>query len=169
MFCYCLFCETGKSRFVALALQAIHPCRTIIPRQILHTWRKGAMVDLERVLFPGYLFVYSETPWMQDEFYRIRGGVLYCLRTTDMKIELQGDDEQFALTLLQTDGVIGKTKVYEEGQLIRLRDGVFAGLKTKILKVDRRSHTIQIEIPFANRLIRTWVEYEMTEIEDEAT
>ena len=168
MFCYCLYCEPGKSQLVRLALQAVRPCRTISPRQTLHTWRKGAMVDLERDLFPGYLFVYSETTWRLDEFRQIQE-VVYCLRTTDRKIELQGDDEQFALTLLQTDGVIGKTKVYQEGQWIRLHDGVFAGLKTTILKVDRRSHCIQIEIPFANRRIKTWVEYEMIEPEDEET
>jgi len=166
MFCYCLFCESGKSRFAAGALVKIRSCRTIIPRQTLHTWRRGEMVNMERDLFPGYLFLYSDVRWSRDEL-RSVDGVIQCLRTTDQVNELQGEDEQFALSLLNTDGVIGKTRVYQEGQLIRLCSGAFTGLKARILKVDRRSHCIKIEIPFASRLIQTWVEYEMTELAEE--
>ena len=57
--------------------------------------------------------------------------------------------------------VIGKTKVYEEGQRIRVCEGVYEGVETRILKVNRQKSRMQIEIPFADRLVRTWVEYEI--------
>ena len=60
-------------------------------------------------------------------------------------------------------GIIGKTKVYEEGNRIRVCEGAYAGLETKILKVDRQKKRMQIEIPFAKLLIRTWVEFEIAE------
>ena len=63
--------------------------------------------------------------------------------------------------ILEKNGVIGKTKVYREGQMIRVCQGAYAGLETKILKVNPRNMRMQIEIPFANMYIRTWVEYEV--------
>ena len=69
--------------------------------------------------------------------------------------------------LLKKDGVIGKTKVYQEGQMIRICEGAYEGVETKILKVNRRNMRMQIEIPFASQKIKTWVEYEMVESSEE--
>ena len=44
--------------------------------------------------------------------------------------------------------------------------GVFEGVETKILKVNRRNMRMQIEIPFAGRPVRTWVEYEVVKAVD---
>ena len=38
-----------------------------------------------------------------------------------------------------------------------------------ILKVDRRASRMQIEIPFARRIVKTWVEYEIISPEDKET
>ena len=65
--------------------------------------------------------------------------------------------------LLEKDGVIGKTQVDQEGQIIRIAGGVFEGVTAKILKVERRLSRMQIEIPFARQLVKTWVEYEIVE------
>ena len=46
MFTYCLFCETGKCRFVAHeVMSTLENCLAISPRQIQHTWQNGKMVD----------------------------------------------------------------------------------------------------------------------------
>ena len=48
---------------------------------------------------------------------------------------------------------------------IRIREGAFEGVPAEIVKVDRRRARMMIEIPFANRSVRTWVEYEIVEPE----
>ena len=88
-------------------------------------------------------------------------GIIRCLSSQDKQYELTGSDEQFALMLLHKNGVIGKTKVYQEGQMIRICKGAYEGVETKILKVNKRNMRMQIEIPFASQNIRTWVEYEI--------
>ena len=60
---------------------------------------------------------------------------------------------------------IKKTEVYQEGDRIRIREGVFEGLSTSILKVDRRCKRMLIEIPLIRQPVRTWVEYEIVERE----
>ena len=163
---YCLFCETDKVRYISCYLRDLYACTVVIPKQIQHTWSGGRMTDTERDLLPGYLFLYSEEPLDGTLLCRVQS-VIRCLRTTDGKFELQGADEEFARMLLSRNGIIGKTPVYQVGQKIRIRDGAFAGLQTSILRVDRRAGRMQIEIPFANQKIRTWVEYDVIQAEDD--
>lgn len=161
MFTYCLFCEPGKSRFVMRAAEAMQGCRAISPKQIQHTWSRGKMVDIERDLLPGYIFLYFEEEKPESSRLRSLQGVVRCLRDSGGNYELGGSDELFALMLLDKDGIVGKTPVFQVGQRITVCEGAFAGLKTKILKVDHRASRMLVEIPFANRPVRTWLEYEI--------
>ena len=65
------------------------------------------------------------------------------------------------MLVTQLNGCGGKTKVYQEGQRIRICQGAYEGVETKILKVNRQKGRMQIEIPFANMSIKTWVEFEI--------
>ena len=171
MYTYCLFCDTVRCQLVANVLMQRMPCRAFSPKQVQHTWSKGKMVDIVHDLLPGYVFLYLEDEPLDISVLHTVQGVIKCLCSSESteenaagkKYELAGADEQFALMLLQKDGVIGKTKVYEEGQLIRICQGAFQGVETKILRVNRRNMRMQIEIPFAGRPVRTWVEYEVVE------
>ena len=46
-------------------------------------------------------------------------------------------------------------------QVIYVCEGAYRGVTAKILKVDRRNMRMQVEIPFASRSVKTWVEYEI--------
>ena len=159
MYTYCLFCETGKSMYVAREVKALFKCRIIIPKQIQHTWYRGEIVNRVRELLPGYVFVYSEIQMRQTLLYRVPG-IIRCLRTTDKKAELKGADEAFALFLLESDGVIGKTKVIREGDRLEIGPESFRNANVTILKVDHRARRMQVEICFAAQTVRTWIEYE---------
>ena len=63
--------------------------------------------------------------------------------------------------------MIGKTRVYQEGDRIRLCEGAFSGVTAEILKVDRRNMRMLIELPFARTVAKTWVEYETVAKEED--
>ena len=166
MFIYCLFCETTKTKYVAKSISEMTGCKALSPKQIQHTWAKGGGTqDVVNELMPGYVFLYFERKTDISLFNTFQG-VIRCLSSTAGEYELTGQDEQFALMLLEKDGVIGKTMVYQEGQTIRIAGGAFAGVTAKIIKVERRLSRMQIEIPFARQLVRTWVEYTIVEPEN---
>ena len=121
------------------------------------------MVDIEHDLLPGYVFLYLEDEPLDITQLQSIQGIFRCLSSQDKKFELTGSDEQFALMLLQKNGVIGKTQVYQEGQMIRICKGAYEGVETKILKVNKRNMRMQIEIPFAGMPVKTWVEYEIVQ------
>ena len=163
MYVYCLFCEAGKSKYVARFAEELYGCRTLAPKQIQHTWSGGQMIDRVRDLLPGYVFLFTEEKIPNPASLTMMQDVNRCLRDSSQRYELSGNDEQFALMLLRKDGVIGKTPVYQEGDCIRIREGAFAGLETRILKVERRASRMLVEIPFADQAVRTWLEYEIVE------
>ena len=163
MLIYCLFCEAAKCDLVAVFAEREFGCTAISPKQIQHTWSGGKMVDIVHDLLPGYVLLYSEEGPLEIRRIETIQGVIRCLCTTDRQYELRGSDEQFALMLLDKNGVIGKTKVFQEGERICLCEGPYKGLETRILKVNRQKHRMQIEIPFANTAVRTWVEFEIAE------
>lgn len=72
--------------------------------------------------------------------------VLRCLRDSAGRYELTGNDEEFAQMLLEKNGIIGKTMVYQEGDRICICEGAFKNVQATILKVDRRTHLMQVEI-----------------------
>ncbi len=163
MYTYCLFCETTKTGFIARTVSEMTGCKALRPKQIQHTWAKGGGTrDVVNDLMPGYVFLYCDEK-ADVSILNALQGVIRCLSTTDGEYELTGQDEQFAMMLLEKDGVIGKTQVYQEGQIIRIAGGAFEGVTAKILKVERRLSRMQIEIPFARQLVKTWVEYEIVE------
>lgn len=164
MFTYCLFCETVKCGFVAADAERTLNCRAIKPIQVQHTWRKengvGGYVDIEHDLLPGYVFLYAEEK-LEIRNIKALQGVIRVLETETGVYELTGADELFAAMLYHKDGVVGKTKVYQEGERIRIADKAYKGLETVILKVNKKNMRMLIEIPFAKTPVKTWVEYEM--------
>ena len=161
MFTYCLFCETQQCAALAGRIPLTFPCRTIYPQMEQLKWVKRQPVRERHPLLPGYIFLYADQELERTEDLFRLGGVLKRLGSKEDRWVLRGEDEAFAMMLLEKDGVIGKTPVYQEGDMIHIRDGAYKGLRTQILRVDRRSKRMQIQIPFANREVVTWVEYEL--------
>ena len=163
MYTYCLFCETNKTEYVSKVISETTGCRALCPRHIQHTWAKGGGTrDAVNDLMPGYVFLYYKEK-ADVAFLNSLQGVIRCLSSTAGEYELSGADERFAMMLLEKDGIIGKTPVYQEGQMIRIASGAFGGVTARILKVERRLSRMQIEIPFVSQLVKTWVEYEIVE------
>lgn len=161
---FCLFCETNKCDYVAQIATLKFPCHALSPKQVQHIRSKGTMEDIIRDLLPGYVFLYTEDEELDMASIQSIQGVIRCLSDTEKQYRLTGSDEEFALMLLKKKGIIGKTQVYQEGQIIHICKGVFDGLETRILKVNHRNMRMQIEIPFASQRIKTWVEYEIVKL-----
>ncbi|MBR1586138.1 MAG: hypothetical protein IJ662_11400 [Clostridia bacterium] len=163
MFTYCLFCESQKCAAIAAQAELVYPCRAIKPQLVQLKWVKKQPINETHDLLPGYVFLYAEEEIPDIGVFRAISGVIRCLSDMEHHYVLQGDDEQFALMLLEKNGVLGKVPVYEEGKMIRIKEGAFAGVQAKILRVDRRGKRLQIELPFTYMLVKTWLEFEIVE------
>ena len=161
MYTYCVFCDTSRSRRIAMLAERLYNCRAISPQREQLKWVKKVPVRERHDLLPGYVFLYSEPPIQRPSSLRSIPGVIRCLSDQEHQYVLQGNDEKFALMLLDKEGVIGSVKVFQEGDRIRVCDGMYAGLETRILKINKRNLRMLIEIPFAGMQVKSWVEYVM--------
>ena len=101
MFTYCLFCETNKTGYISRAVSEMTGCRSLCPKQIQHTWAKGGGTrDTVNDLMPGYVFLYCAEKADVTKLNTLQG-VIRCLSSTAGEYELAGQDEQFALMLLE--------------------------------------------------------------------
>ena len=161
MFAYCVFCQTQMCGRVAIQAQQMFGCRAISAKREQLKWVRQQAVREIHDLLPGYVFLYAEQEIDQVHKLRSITGVIRCLSDQENRYILRGHDEEVALMLLEHSGGIGSTKAYQEGEMIRISEGAFAGTETTILKVNRRNRRMLIQIPFAGQEVSTWVEYEM--------
>ena len=125
------------------------------------------MIDREQVLLPGYIFFFMESGEPDVAKLRRLNGFIRLLSYEDEEFELKGKDKAFAEMLLSRNGVLGKTPVYREGDRLVINKGLFKGIETEILRVNRRNHRMLIEIPFTDTKVQTWVEYEEVDRDSE--
>ncbi len=163
MYTYCLFCETASCVYLAKIAEAILPCKAIQPKQVQHRLKKGKVNDVIRDFMPGYIFLYfDENPFPEIMRLLIIPGVHRFLGDSNNKYVLTGIDEQFALMILEKEGVIGKMQVFEEGQMLHLAKSDIDIFDITILKVDRRKCRMKIRFNFVDNQVTTWVEFEIT-------
>ena len=164
MYTYCLYCEAGKSIYVAAELMAQLNCQAVIPKQVQHTFSKGKWTNRVHNLLPGYLFIYAEEP-IEMFTCKMTPGVVRCLKSNEAQYELQGRDQDFALYLYEKKGIIGKTQVIERDGRLEIIPISFHRADVSIARVDRRNRRMKINIRFLRQTFSTWIEYEIVKQE----
>ena len=161
--CYgCLFCTTGKERFVSRGIETTCPgVRTLIARQEKHKTVQGEKFRETVPLLPGYVFFQAEC---SEEPYATfpREHVLRLLTTGENRQwQLAGEDEKFAAWLFQCDGLLGFSKAYKEQDRIRIVSGPLKDLEGQILRIDRRGRSGQVALEFNGRRVKVWLGFEL--------
>ena len=159
MYSYCLFCLTNKCDALAGELASHLSCTAIYPKQICHRRINGKVSEVSSAIFPGYLFLYSEGSPLEPSR-MMRDGVIRILTNSDSSLALRGTDEAFAMMIFRQNGIFGRAEVSKVGSEIRLREGAFAGLPARILRVDRRYTRMQVEVMLVDKPVKVWMEYQ---------
>ncbi len=114
--------------------------RLVFPRRAITIRRKGATRRVQQPVFPGYVFLETET---------IRGELYWHLRTTSGffrflpenagPLPLEGKDLSTIKHFMSFGDVAGPSRVsFDENDRIRVLEGPLKGLEGRIIKVDKR-------------------------------
>ncbi len=166
MYSYCFFCNTVKCALVAAAIQQKFGYVAFSPKIVQRKWIKGTCHEEVRDYLPGYVFVYSDEPIQNFREIRIMEGVLRYLGQRDNDYQLQGDDRRFAEMLYAHQGTIGIMKTYQEGDRVKLAQGMMGDFQGEIIKLDRRKGRALLRYNFDGNTYNVWVGYEMIEDDD---
>lgn len=152
---YCLFCKTGSEDTVVEHIKSIDSTiKTIVPVRILLERRMGIWEKSERLLFPGYVFVYLED---HDEGEVLFEGIKTLTRVYKVLeyqkdcVELMGSDYEYASWIYKHDGKIEPSKIRLEGKTVKPVDGPLADNIGEIVKLDRHKRRVWVELDFIDK------------------
>ena len=138
--------------------------QAVSPRKIKPMKINGRWVDREALLMPGYVFVYNQEETPLQALHQVEGVIrVLTYGEQDTRGYLTGHDLEFALRVRRNEGVWGKLEAIREGDFVRITDGVLQELQGKVVAMNRRRHTVQIELNFFGDARRLWLGYEVME------
>lgn len=148
---YVAHVQTGReARVVAQATEfgRGHDAEILWPRRKLTIRRKGVRRESLAPVFPGYLFVKTESlsTDLQIDLKRIDGFYRF-LESNDSVRPLTGRDFELVAHFLKFGEVVGKSEVrFDKDSRIQVLDGPLVGLEGQIVSVDKRKRRAKIKL-----------------------
>ena len=107
---------------------------------------KGERVDIERLLFPGYVFISTNEPQMLNLAMKGIKDFIGLLRSGGVFIALNQKEEELIRHLTdEKDNVGVSTGVIKDGKL-KVIDGPLKGLERYVVKIDRHRMRAEVEM-----------------------
>ena len=130
MYVYCLFCVTQRCKVIAQLMEVRGANRAFSPQIIRKQRKQGKNIERCFDLLPGYVFIYSEE--QLTDFKRFSGidGIVRRVGRQEDGYALDGPDLDFAMRLLEKDGIVSSMKLCRVGDEVALTDD-FLHLKTQ--------------------------------------
>jgi transcription antitermination factor NusG len=119
----------------------------IAPIRVLRQKHRGAWVEKEQTLLPGYIFVYANEE-IQHEIRRRVSNIYKILEYQTGFRELNGADYEYSMWIYRHRGNITPSKVLQEGNSIRVVDGPLSDGFGTIVKLDKHKQRVWIEFEF---------------------
>ena len=160
----CLFCTTGKERFVAQRVEQVCPgIRAVAAILEKHKSVQGKKFRVEEILLPGYV-IFEAPPDTAPGACLPREHVLRLLADEQGVWQLGGSDEAFARWLFSYGGVLRFSKARrEDGGWVQLLSGPLKDMEMQIVRFDRRGRSGQVRLVFNGHEQLTWLGFELIE------
>ena len=160
MHVYCLFCRTQRCARIAQVLEARGMYRAFSPRILQKKRVQGVNEKKYTDLLPGYVFIFNEEKLDNYSAFFGIDGVIRKVGPPDEWYELQGPDREFALQLLERDGLVGSTRIVKTGEEVTIEDPLFANNRGMVTKIDYRKERARVDFVFEGNECHTWVSLE---------
>ena len=157
MYAYCLFCLTQRCRTIAKLMEIRGAARAFSPQIIRKQRKQGENIRKQFDLLPGYVFIYNEERLTDYRMFFGMDGVIRRVGRTEAGYELSGPDLDFAMKLLEKDGIVGGMKACHVGDEVTLEDPLFSGCEGKVAAIDYRKERAKVEFVFDNTRRNIWV------------
>lgn len=159
----CVFCLFGTEYSVARIFED-HGFGCLIPHSMRVVVKRGQRVSEQRKLLPGYIFVQTDTFTPQQEmFIRHTDNVIRILSYQDGSYALMDKDREFVAWLWQKNGALDVSRVYKEGDRIRVIDGPLKDHEGSIVSVNIKRRCVAIQAAGNSLLGKIWCSIEVVE------
>ena len=143
---------------------------SFVPKRKMVFRKQGVSSLIEKVIFPGYLFVESEMDQVSFneklwEMKGIKSGIVKLLRY-DRKGEISAlypEEKEYLEKLLGKNKVLEHSTGLIRGNRVIINEGPLQGFESKIVKIDRHKRTAILELPICGNQTRVTVSLEIVE------
>lgn len=162
---YALFVATGNEDRVKerLHFSLGTELRAVVPKRRMRERHNGIWMDKIRTLFPGYVLLNGEITGKNYFVIRDIPGVIRLLQDRDGPQVIDENEIAIISRLTIQNEIIGFSKVYMEGNRVRVIDGPLVGLEGYIASIDKRKGRVKVALNLLGE-IRT-VELSVTMIQ----
>ena len=157
MYAYCLFCVTQRCKVIAKLMEIRGAARAFSPQIVRRQRKKGVNEEVRYDLLPGYVFIYSEERMVDYQQFFGMDGVIRRVGRQQTGYELEGNDLDFAMKLLEKDGLVGAMRTYRIWDEVRLEDPLFNGCQGKVTRIDNRKQRARVDFVFDKMKCHTWI------------
>ena len=157
MYAYCLFCRTQRCRAIARALEACGIDRAFSPQIVRRQRKQGENREVRYDLLPGYVFLYNREQLTDSRLFFGIDGVIRRVGRQPTGYELAGSDLDFAMQLLEKDGIVGTMKICRVGDKVMLEDPLFNGCRGRVTRIDYRKERARVDFVFDGMDCHTWI------------
>lgn len=142
---YVIHCFTGKEDEVRRKVKGSDISMAIVPRRIMKERRRGVWSMIDRVVFPGYVFVKANMTSQAYYDMRCIPGVMRVLGIGRPQ-PLPEDEVTLLLKLSQDGKPLGLSEVFVEGEKVTVISGPLIGFEGHIVKLDARHFRARVNV-----------------------
>lgn len=159
----CAFCRTGSESKIAGEIEKKFPSiDALCTFKLRKRYVKGKTIEEKVALFPGYIFLRFSNESVLYSL--IKSGLIYTvLSGADGDWRVTGPDRDFVRGLFDSDGVLGFSKAYYKNDRIHVTEGPLKNYNGKILRVNHRKRTAEVQISFHGKILDVWLGFEIIE------
>ena len=150
---YVIWTLTGKENMLIGRIQSDLPDelyrRCWSPVRMERQKHKGELIDVEKILFPGYVFIDTDTPEeVEQEVNSLHGqtGLIGFLKNDDVYLTVSPGEYEIIGRLTGEKGVADVSMGVIENGILRVIDGPLKKFEQYITKVDRHSRKAYVEM-----------------------
>ena len=111
-------------------------------------------------MLPGYVFIYNKDRLTDYRLFYGMNGVIRRVGRREDGYELEGSDLDFAMKLLEKDGLVGTMKICRVGDEVTLEDPLFSGCQGRVVAIDYRKERAKVEFVFDRNSCSSWISLE---------
>ncbi|GHU66163.1 hypothetical protein FACS1894184_03480 [Clostridia bacterium] len=165
-FVYCLQVMANRQNAIAVESPNFFPCKAISPLVVHRIWTKNGIEKRQRLLIPGYVFVFSDEAMNPKKFIDV-SGVVRVLEYGYGEYALADEDERLARWLLKYDGTIGLSKAVNVGSRIVATEGPLRDYVGRVGRIDKSRRRAQVVFSFVNTAWKSWLDFDWFDVSEE--
>ncbi len=123
--------------------------------------RAGQLIQIEKVMFPGYVFLVTAVP--EDLFLRLKKvpRLTKMLRVGDDIMPISEKEEDVIRRLINKEHIVEMSRGYIKGDKVVVEEGPLVGLEGIIKQINRHKRTAKIELQLEDKTINVIVGLEI--------